>query len=100
MEPEWATLTCPIPLGIGMGDVGLMPTRRKDRSPEVGPAPLRGIFDGAVGETRCSNCVECQELNAGCQGVWVRMIAFRIVSSFRIQATIATFFCLPALSKC
>jgi hypothetical protein len=59
-----------------------------------------GCHWGAIARLRCSNCVESQELNTGCQGVWVRMIAFRIVRSFRIQATIATFFCLPALSKC
>jgi hypothetical protein len=46
-----------------------------------------------------SNCVECQEGNTGCQDVLVRMIAFKIVNNLRIQATIATFFCLPALSR-
>ena len=46
-----------------------------------------------------SNCLDCQAVasaRAAFQRVLLRTIAFRIVSSFRIQATSATFGGLPA----
>ena len=62
------------------------------------PRPMRAV-------QRASNCVGCQEgwaISAGHEprhGELFLTIAFRMVSSLRIQATRATFFVLPAASS-
>ena len=59
----------------------------------------------ALTEYRASNCVGCQEgwaISAGRElrhGELFLTMAFRIVSSLRMQATKATFFVLPASSS-
>ena len=62
------------------------------------PRPVRAV-------QRASNCVGCQEGWAISAGRELRheelflTMAFRIVSSLRMQATKATFFVLPASSS-
>ena len=80
------------------------PARAKNRRRRVlvvticSPRPMR------AGQ-RASNCVGCQEgwaISAGHEprhGELCLTIAFRMVSSLRIQATRATFFVLPAASS-
>ena len=57
-------------------------------------APIPGPSPAQQG----SNCVSCQGVATagGCQGVWSRRMAFKIVRSLRIQAVRATFLALPA----
>ena len=54
-----------------------------------------------TGSEGLSNCLACQALNAewSCHRVRDLSIAFRMVSSFRIQAVSATFFALPAAQR-
>ncbi len=55
---------------------------------------MRPRLSGSV-----SHCLRCQALRAASwafQGVFVRTIAFRIVSSLRMQAVSASVFGLPA----
>ena len=60
---------------------------------------------GALIQYRASNCVGCQErwaISAGHEPRHVELfltMAFRMVSSLRMQATKATFFALPAASS-
>ena len=80
------------------------PARAKTRCLRVlvvmicSPRPMRPV-------QRASNCVGCQEgwaISAGHEprhGELFLTIAFRMVSSLRIQATRATFFVLPAASS-
>ena len=62
------------------------------------PRPMRVVL-------RASNCVGCQEgwaISAGHEPRHVELfltMAFRMVSSLRMQATKATFFALPAASS-
>ena len=62
------------------------------------PRPMRAV-------QRASNCVGCQErwaISAGHEPRHVELfltMAFRMVSSLRMQATKATFFALPAASS-
>ena len=80
------------------------PAREKKRCRRVlvvtsrSPRPVRAV-------QRASNCVGCQEGWAISAGRELRheelflTMAFRIVSSLRMQATKATFFVLPASSS-
>ena len=80
------------------------PAREKNRRRRVlvvricSPRPMRAV-------QRASNCVGCQEgwaISAGRElrhGELFLTMAFRIVSSLRMQATKATFFVLPASSS-
>ena len=80
------------------------PAREKKRRRRVlvvttcWPRPMRAV-------QRASNCVGCQEgwaISAGRElrhGELFLTMAFRIVSSLRMQATKATFFVLPASSS-
>ena len=82
----------------------IRPAREKNRRRRVlvvticSPRPMRAV-------QRASNCVGCQEgwaISAGHEprhGELFLTIAFRMVSSLRIQATRATFFVLPAASS-
>ena len=80
------------------------PAREKKRRLRVlvvtscAPRPMRAV-------QRASNCVGCQErwaISAGHEPRHVELfltMAFRMVSSLRMQATKATFFALPAASS-
>ena len=80
------------------------PAREKKRRRRVlvvtagWPRPMRAV-------QRASNCVGCQErwaISAGHEPRHVELfltMAFRMVSSLRMQATKATFFALPAASS-
>ena len=80
------------------------PAREKKRRRRVlvvtscSPRPIRAV-------QRASNCVSCQEgwaISAGHEprhGELSLTMAFRMVSSLRMQATKATFFGLPAASS-
>ena len=80
------------------------PAREKKRRRRVlvvstgSPRPMRVV-------QRASNCVGCQErwaISAGHEPRHVELfltMAFRMVSSLRMQATKATFFALPAASS-
>lgn len=99
------------------------PYKREDRPPQAGvekregsvilsEAPRRGAQSKdlfPMGSERgpsttpalrasLSNCLENQAV-AACQGVPVCRMAFRIVSSFRMHATSATFFAFPAATS-
>ena len=80
------------------------PARKKKRRRRVlvvttgSPRPMRAV-------QRASNCVGCQEtwaISAGHEPRHVELfltMAFRMVSSLRMQATKATFFALPAANS-
>ena len=80
------------------------PAREQNRRRRVlvvtscSPRPMRAV-------QRASNCVGCQErwaISAGHEPRHVELfltMAFRMVSSLRMQATKATFFALPAASS-
>ena len=82
----------------------MRPAREKKRRRRVllvvagSPRPMRVV-------QRASNCVGCQErwaISAGHEPRHVELfltMAFRMVSSLRMQATKATFFALPAASS-
>ncbi len=74
------------------------PAQRGDGRNMLRPYGLARTYPSRTSYWQGSNCVDCQArvTGRGCQGVWSRSSAFRIVSSFRMQATKATFFALPA----
>ena len=73
--------------------------------PEASGVDVGCMTPGEFMQKRASNCVGCQEgwaISAGRElrhGELFLTMAFRIVSSLRMQATKATFFVLPASSS-
>ena len=108
--PGWVrSRHCGVPVrSAGRGRAGIR-ERRPNESlqptrPRTVPRRQHGSGPAALQLTSgVSNCLNCQAVasalasaGSACHGVLVFAIALRIVSSFRMQATSASFFGLPA----